>query len=243
MCDPPANVPQVSAARVRRPAQPVARAALTSALIGTLLIALAAFWLSFSALADLAHRAGVPGEQAWVWPLVLDGIIVVSTVSVVALSGHNRAASSYPWLLLLGATAVSVIGNGAHASMTHPAGAPTAIAIGVSAVPPIALVTSTHLSVMLLARAVPPRARARAPLTDEQSLTSAAATLSSRAVSAPRAVARTLTAESLSAWVRSEVDAGRTPTGAGVAAAFGVSSATGRRRLADLRTQGDVASV
>ncbi len=48
---------------------------------GTVLLGAGAFWLSFTALADLAHRAGTPAELAWVWPLIVDGIIVIATMS------------------------------------------------------------------------------------------------------------------------------------------------------------------
>jgi ACR3 family arsenite efflux pump ArsB len=47
-------------------------------------IAVGAFWLSFTALADLARSSGIAATQAWAWPLIVDGIIVVGTVAVVA---------------------------------------------------------------------------------------------------------------------------------------------------------------
>ncbi|MGF3056829.1 DUF2637 domain-containing protein [Microbacterium sp. YY-01] len=69
---------------------------------GTVLIAAGAFWLSFVALADLARRSGIASAQAWIWPLLVDGLIVVATVAAVALDG--RRAAWYPWtLLILGA--------------------------------------------------------------------------------------------------------------------------------------------
>ena len=74
------------------------RVAVATAVAGTVFIAAGAFWLSFTALADLAHRSGVDAEQAWAWPLIVDGIIVVSTVAVVALAGQRSAW--YPWALL-----------------------------------------------------------------------------------------------------------------------------------------------
>lgn len=58
-------------------AGPVARWVVGTAIGGTVLIAVGAFWLSFTALTDLAVRAGIPAGQAWVWPLIVDGIIVV----------------------------------------------------------------------------------------------------------------------------------------------------------------------
>ena len=50
--------------------------AVVTALAGTVFIAAGAFWLSFTALADLARRSGVDAGQAWARPLIADGIIV-----------------------------------------------------------------------------------------------------------------------------------------------------------------------
>ena len=62
-----------------------------TAVVGTVFIAVGAFWLSFTALADLARRSGIAPTQAWAWPLIVDGIIVVGTVAVVALAGQRGA--------------------------------------------------------------------------------------------------------------------------------------------------------
>ncbi len=69
--------------------------AVVTAASGTVLIGAGAFWLSFTALADLAVRSGIGGGQAWIWPPLVDGLIVVATVAVVALDGHR--AAWYPW--------------------------------------------------------------------------------------------------------------------------------------------------
>lgn len=42
------------------------RWAVVSAASGTVLIAAGAFWLSFTALADLARRSGISSGQAWI---------------------------------------------------------------------------------------------------------------------------------------------------------------------------------
>lgn len=65
------------------------RIAVWTAVVGTVFIAVGAFWLSFTALTDLAHASGIATTQAWAWPLIVDGIIVVGTVAVVALAGHR----------------------------------------------------------------------------------------------------------------------------------------------------------
>ncbi len=143
---------------------PNGRLAVSTAIVGTVLIAAAAFWLSFTALTDLAHRSGVAEGQAWAWPLIVDGLIVVATVAVVALDGQQ--AAWYPWLLLMAGTAVSVTANALHATVAAEAQVPNLLAACVAAVPPLVLLASTHLTVVLVRsyRAVHPEpARAEEP--------------------------------------------------------------------------------
>lgn len=133
--------------------------AVSTAASGTVLIGLGAFWLSFVALADLARRSGIAAGQAWVWPLLVDGLIVVATIAVVALDGHTRAW--YPWTLLIAGAVVSVIANAMHslvaADTSVPgvlvaadASVPGVLAAAVASVPPLVLLASTHLTVVLI---------------------------------------------------------------------------------------------
>lgn len=123
------------------------RWAVVTAVSGTVFIAAGAFWLSFTALADLAARSGVGAGQAWAWPLIVDGIIVVATVAVVALAGQRNAW--YPWALLIGGAAVSVTANAIHAVVAADADVPGVLAASVAAVPPVVLLAITHLTVIL----------------------------------------------------------------------------------------------
>ena len=86
----------------------VPRLVIASSVTGTLLLALGAFWLSFTTLQDLAIMAGIPAGQAWVWPLIVDGVILEATISVVALRNQAPAARRYAWLLLASGAGVSV---------------------------------------------------------------------------------------------------------------------------------------
>lgn len=121
--------------------------AVLTAVTGTVLIAAFAFWLSFTALSDLARRSGIEAEQAWAWPLIVDGLIVVATVAVVALD--QRGAAWYPWLLLMGGTVVSVTANALHAAVAADADVPGPLAACIAAVPPLVLLSATHLTVVL----------------------------------------------------------------------------------------------
>lgn len=135
--------------------------AVTTAAFGTIVIGIGAFWLSFTALADLAARSGVPERQAWIWPLLVDGLIVVATIAVVALD--RRVGAWYPWTLLIGGALVSVVANGLHAVVAADASVPATLAAAVAAVPPLVLLASTHLTVVLTRKA-PQTMEAPAPV-------------------------------------------------------------------------------
>lgn len=128
--------------------RPGRRLAVVTAITGTVFIAAGAFWLSFTSLADLARRSGISNSQAWAWPLIVDGIIVVATVAVVALAGQRRP-TWYPWTLLAAGAIVSVTANAIHAVIAADADVPSILAASVAAVPPLVLLAITHLTVIL----------------------------------------------------------------------------------------------
>lgn len=106
---------------------------------GTVFVGGLAFSLSFTALSDLAAHNGV--GQAWMVPCVLDGGMVVATTATIALS-RNRW---FAWVLLVFSSVISVVGNVAHAN----ASSGTVIAMVIAGIPPVWLLASTHLTVML----------------------------------------------------------------------------------------------
>lgn len=124
------------------------RLAVVTAITGTVFIAGGAFWLSFTALADLARRSGIDVGQAWAWPLIVDGIIVVATVAVVALASQHRP-TLYPWTLLAAGAVVSVTANAIHAIIAADTDVPSVLAASVAAIPPLVLLAITHLTVIL----------------------------------------------------------------------------------------------
>ncbi|ROZ49411.1 DUF2637 domain-containing protein [Rhodococcus sp. WS3] len=111
----------------------------------TYALAALGLWISYTALADLASRAGLGTWQAHAWPLVVDGLILAATRAVVTFGGHD--ARRYAWMLLGCAAAASIAGNMAHALLpagpVHPA-----IAAVVAVVPPVAALAMTHLAVV-----------------------------------------------------------------------------------------------
>ena len=126
------------------------KAVLRTAVAATVLIAIGAFVLSFSALTDLAQRSGIDANLAWIWPIIVDGMIVASTVAIVALNGHSRRAMVYPWTLLFFGAFVSTAANSVHAILTVGAmnsDIPPVVSALVAAMPPVVLLAITHLTV------------------------------------------------------------------------------------------------
>ncbi|WP_181068541.1 DUF2637 domain-containing protein [Nocardia nova] len=56
------------------------------AVVLTVLIAAGAFWLSFTALRSLAELAGIPHNQAWLWPLIIEGSMTQATVALISIT-------------------------------------------------------------------------------------------------------------------------------------------------------------
>lgn len=127
----------------------VSRFVIALAVVGTILLALGAFWLSFTALRDLVVLAGLPEDQAWIWPLIVDGVILEATISVVALRNSAPAARRFAWLLLGAGSGVSVAANITHAVLAADDRIPALIAALVASVPPLVLLAMTHLTVEL----------------------------------------------------------------------------------------------
>jgi len=108
---------------------------LTGALVAFL--AAAAFWLSFGALRDLAVQQGIAPDVAWLYPAIIDGAIIVFSLSVVQVSLAGERPR-YPWVLVGVFTALSVMLNILHA-------AATLLPKLMAAIPPVALFLSFEL--------------------------------------------------------------------------------------------------
>src|SRR5829696_2278882 len=154
---------------------------------GVLGIGAAAFLLSYDALHSLALASGVRPGLARIWPGVLDGFIVVATLTVVAAKRASRP-TWYPWALVVLFSAASVAFNILHAvdQALAPAGWVAAL---VFAMPPVALVLATHL---LLQQGVWRRERTPIVATRRQPLAGEATQLpaDSRATSGVRPATR-----------------------------------------------------
>ncbi|WP_301851106.1 DUF2637 domain-containing protein [Rhodococcus pyridinivorans] len=95
--------------------------ALIAAVGFSLAIAIAittgAFVLSFDVLRDLAHRAGIPEDLAFIFPAIVDGAILCATIASISLSKISGAALGHRFFvaLLVGVLTISIVGNFYHA--------------------------------------------------------------------------------------------------------------------------------
>jgi hypothetical protein len=196
---------------------------------GVLVLAAAAFTLSYDALHQLALDSRVRPGLAWMWPVVIDGTIVVALLTVLAAK-RAAARTGYPWTLAGLFSAASVAFNIAHAP-DRP------VARLVFAMAPVALVLTTHL-LMQQAGWRRPTPDLTEPVAVHEAGPYPAHPHTSSGHPAPHpppaeqgapvgARVRVLAA------YQAQVAAGQTPTGAGLARAAGVSERYGQRLLAE----------
>ncbi|WP_280503090.1 DUF2637 domain-containing protein [Nocardia farcinica] len=100
----------------------------------------AAFRLSYSTLKDLAVLAHIPAQDAWLFPLIVDGTILLATFGVLVCPGRERRF--FLAVLVIG-SAVSVAGNSLHAVANGQPLPAWASAI-VAAIAPVSLLADTH---------------------------------------------------------------------------------------------------
>jgi hypothetical protein len=193
---------------------------------GVLVLAAAAFTLSYDALHQLALDSHVRPGLAWMWPVVIDGTIVVALLTVLAAK-RAAARTGYPWTLAGLFSAASVAFNIAHAP-DRP------VARLVFAMAPVALVLTTHLLMQQAGWRRQTPDRPAAPQADPEPAhphppTDYPAHQPTKAERAAPVGARAR----VRAAYEAQVVAGQTPTGAGLARAAGVSERYGQRLLAE----------
>ncbi|MFH5227527.1 DUF2637 domain-containing protein [Antrihabitans spumae] len=129
------------------------RIATISAVGLTVAIATGAFILSFAALSDLAVQAGQPRHLAWIWPVIVDGAILQSTISVVTLARleSGKPALRFFWTVLASTASVSVAGNAFHAGISSGRTLAPLVSAAVATVAPVSLLAATH-GIALLVR-------------------------------------------------------------------------------------------
>jgi hypothetical protein len=102
---PPPPPPQPPA---HQPGRAVRAVALTAVSVGVLVLAAAAFVLSYSGIHAVARQAGVSAALARGYPVIFDALLVIACAAVLSLRGAGAVSRLYAWLslvVLLGATA------------------------------------------------------------------------------------------------------------------------------------------
>ncbi|WP_433612552.1 DUF2637 domain-containing protein [Dactylosporangium sp. CA-139114] len=108
--------------------------------ISTVVVTLACFFLSFDAIRAVAILCGARPQLAFLFPLAIDGLMVIATMVAADFKRMNRS-TKYPWFVVVCGTAFSVFANGLHAYDQNG----NAVAIGFSAIPAVALALAVHL--------------------------------------------------------------------------------------------------
>jgi hypothetical protein len=200
---------------------------------GVLVLAAAAFTLSYDALHQLALDSRVRPGLAWLWPVVIDGTIVVALLTVLA-ANRARARAGYPWALAGLFSLASVAFNIAHAP-DRP------VARLVFAMAPVALVLTTHLLMQQVgwrrAMADHPEAMPVSQTGQDPAQPNMPGDHPAPQPAPADQGAPTGARARVRAAYEAQVAAGQTPTGAGLARAAGVSERYGQRLLAEFTTE------
>jgi hypothetical protein len=124
----------------QHPAQPVRPAdnhrglrllALTAVVIGLMLLAAAAFVLSYAGIHEVALSAGVSSRWARLYPLMFDAMLVIACAAVLALRGAGVPSRCYAWLSMLVLLAAAAGADTVHATGVILPRRPTAAAAAI----------------------------------------------------------------------------------------------------------------
>lgn len=93
--------------------------ALIAAILGVLVLAAAAFVLSYPGIHQLARTAGMSLTLARVFPVIFDALLVVAIAAVLSLHGAGWWRRGYSWLITLLLLAAMAAGGVLHALHPH----------------------------------------------------------------------------------------------------------------------------
>jgi hypothetical protein len=89
--------------------------ALTAVVIGLMLLAAAAFVLSYAGIHEVALSAGVSSRWARLYPLIFDAMLVIACAAVLSLRGAGLPSRCYAWLSMLALFAAAAGADTVHA--------------------------------------------------------------------------------------------------------------------------------
>ena len=108
--------------REARPGDPHLRlrlAAFTAVVVGVVLVALAAFLLSYTGIHEIALQAGVAPGLARLYPLMFDAMLIVTCSAVLATRTAGWGTKTYVWICLLLVVGAVAVGDALHATGVH----------------------------------------------------------------------------------------------------------------------------
>jgi hypothetical protein len=92
--------------------------ALTAVIVGVVLLAAAAFVLSYSGIHQIALQAGVTPRLARLYPVLFDAMLVIAGAAAMALRGAGWWPRFYAWAALIILLAAVATGDAVHATGT-----------------------------------------------------------------------------------------------------------------------------
>lgn len=107
--------------RPPRSADPQSRlrfAALTAVVAGVVLLAAAAFVLSYSGIHHVALQAGVSSSLAKLYPVIFDAMLIIAGAAAMALRGAGWWSRFYAWACLIALLVAVAIGDAVYATGT-----------------------------------------------------------------------------------------------------------------------------
>ena len=137
--------------RRARPGDPHLRlrlAALIAVIAGVVLVAAAAFLLSYAGIHQIALHAGVSPRLARLYPLMFDAMLVVTCAAVLALRNAGWGTKFYVWACLLLVLAAVAVGDALHATGIQLTGQAARAAIAV--IPWVLLLMGFGIWLMML---------------------------------------------------------------------------------------------
>jgi len=90
--------------------------ALTAVIVGVVLVAGAAFLLSYNGIHQIALQAGVSPGLARLYPLMFDAMLVIFCAAALALRNASWGAKTYVWVSLLLLVCAVAVGDALHAT-------------------------------------------------------------------------------------------------------------------------------
>ena len=130
--------------------------AVVIVITGVVLLAAAAFVVSYAGIGQIASSAGVSPSLAGLYPLIIDAVLVVACAAALALRGGGWRVQGSVWLSVFVLLAVVAVAGAVHAAGISLPHRPTAAAV--AALPWVVFLLGFGLGLSMLKHLRPVRA-------------------------------------------------------------------------------------